>query len=309
MRPAEMKLNSEIQNILVPTDFSEGADNALEMAAQMAERHNANVFLIHIYVPAIVVTGGGTQAIVTIDKNEDAVNYNKLLLHQKEQLRDEHPHVNVDLILQQGHFVDSVNEIIKEKQIDLVIMGTEAKLNLKKFILGSCTYDAIVHGNCSVLTVPVSHKKYGFQKILFPLRNVEDLEAKLTLSLNLLQKNRAFINVLGLTDVENAAAFQTLAASVVKPLLVYRGSYDVNLVLTDENAVTICEFSKQNQNDLIVLSNTDEHSWKSFIAGNFFKKIINATDIPLLFVKPKTEAEKAEEVPAVPENFTRPVPG
>ena len=37
-----------MKNILVPTDFSEQAENALKVAAQFAKTYNADIYLLHM---------------------------------------------------------------------------------------------------------------------------------------------------------------------------------------------------------------------------------------------------------------------
>lgn len=46
-------MNYQIKNILVPIDFSEPVNNALEVAIAMANRHNADIHLLHVVHPQV----------------------------------------------------------------------------------------------------------------------------------------------------------------------------------------------------------------------------------------------------------------
>ncbi|MEO6219545.1 MAG: universal stress protein [Ginsengibacter sp.] len=55
-------MNYQIKNILVPIDFSEVANNALEVALAMANRHNAEIHLLHIVKPQLYIDATGMHS-------------------------------------------------------------------------------------------------------------------------------------------------------------------------------------------------------------------------------------------------------
>ena len=283
--------------------------NALELAANMAQRHDAKIILLNVYQSALIVTGGGSQVITKHETDENRINFEKLIQQQKNQINEKYPDVEIETTLKQGTFIEALNETVLTDSVDIIVMGTEGKQNFKKFVLGSHTYDTIANANCSVITVPKEHRKMEFSKILFPLRDVEGLFNKLNYSISLLEKNESFMNILGLTELERAPEFKKIISPILKPLLDYIDNFNVNIEFTDSNADSIVSFSKENNNDLIVISDTDEASWKTFIAGNFFKKIINGTNIPLLFVKPTPVIKNPEVSDTENYDLTLPVPG
>ena len=65
-------------------------------------------------------------------------------------------------------FVDSIKREIKDKQIDLIIMGTKGASGLKKVSLGSNTGDVITKVKCPLLAVPENARYKIPKEIAFP---------------------------------------------------------------------------------------------------------------------------------------------
>jgi len=66
-----------------------------------------------------------------------------------------------------GEFLGCVNHIIKDKSIDMVIMGTTGASGLKEFFVGSNAASVILEVTLPTLTVPFNAKFTGIQKIVF----------------------------------------------------------------------------------------------------------------------------------------------
>jgi nucleotide-binding universal stress UspA family protein len=65
-------------------------------------------------------------------------------------------------------FVDGIKREVKDKKIDLIIMGTKGAAGLKKATMGSNTGDVIIKVQCPLLAVP-ENTKYKFpREIAFP---------------------------------------------------------------------------------------------------------------------------------------------
>jgi nucleotide-binding universal stress UspA family protein len=50
---------------------------------------------------------------------------------------------------------DEINDIVKEKEIDIVVMGTHGRTGLKRLLMGSIAEDVLRHAACPVFLVKV----------------------------------------------------------------------------------------------------------------------------------------------------------
>ena len=144
---------------------------------------------------------------------------------------------------------------------------------------------------------------------MFPVRVKSELLEKTDLSILLANKNDGDINLLG---VENVNALQNIKETfnqIERNLQLKAASFFSEFKSSDDNAKIIANATKENDCDLILLSDQDEDSWKSFMADNFFKKIINETNVPLFIVKShlKKINNKSERITSY--DVSLPIPG
>lgn len=292
-----MKMNTKIKNILVPTDFSEKSNNAIEMAIQMAMRHNASVILFHIIANYFIIDRTGKQVIGYETIKENIKKAETSLDTLKTVLTEKYSTLKVETRIRPENLIDSMNDFVVSEGIDLVVVGTSGKQKLRQLILGSSSYNMLSYVQCSILLVPETCKKYSFKKILFPVRVPNNLTEKLELSLAIAEKNKSIISLLGINDEYGPASLTNAFLDLKKQLSAKSANYTSEFLLTHDKAIEISEFSKKEETDLIVLNEEDEESWKSIFSENFLKKIINTTEIPLLFLKPKTTINIPQDTP------------
>ena len=301
-------MRTQIKNILVPIDFSEKSKNAMNLAAQMAIRHEAKLILLHICPTFNLIDRTGKQVIGAETLQENLTNAEEELDELKVDLQIDH-NISIQTIIKTENIVDGINELVQTENVDLVVIGTGGKQNLKQLFLGSNSYNVLLNADCSVLLVPETFSQTFFKKILFPVRVKSELLEKTDLSILLANKNDGDINLLG---VENVNALQNIKETfnqIERNLQLKAASFFSEFKSSDDNAKIIANATKENDCDLILLSDQDEDSWKSFMADNFFKKIINETNVPLFIVKShlKKINNKSERITSY--DVSLPIPG
>ncbi|WP_185145830.1 universal stress protein [Chryseobacterium sp. SNU WT5] len=300
-------MSTTIKTILLPTDFSNKSKNALKLAVKMAQRHNAKLIVTHMVHTYFLIDRGGKQVIgsQTIQENIDRANekVRALAIELKEKYN-----FDVETKISNQSIVDGINELVVTDNIDLVIVGTSGRQKMKEFILGSNSYNVLLHANCSVLLVPQTFKRTTFKKILFPVRVQNELDQKATLSLLLAKKNKGGINILGVGDPDRMVSVRTSFLEMKRELA---KSVDCisEFKLSHDNAQIISEVANSKESDIIMLADYDEDIWKSFLSDNFFKKMINNTDVPLFIVKSKLNKIKNNPEEMTGYDLTLPIPG
>lgn len=78
------------------------------------------------------------------------------------------PEHSFEIISDFSQLVDSVNELVNHKNIDLVIMGARRETEDKDITFGSNTLQVIKYVNCPVLAVPSVYGEATPQNLLFP---------------------------------------------------------------------------------------------------------------------------------------------
>ncbi|MDQ0593497.1 nucleotide-binding universal stress UspA family protein [Chryseobacterium ginsenosidimutans] len=298
-----------ISTILVGVDFTEKSLNAVKMAAHMGTRHKAKIILFHNITNHSVIDRTGKQVIGAETINE---NYNKAdqaLKKLETSLKEEYPVPEFKIIIKNDTLIHGINTVIDSESVDLVICGTSGKQNFAQLILGSLSYQILTGADCSVLLVPENCSKYSFEKILVPVRVLEDLADKIDLSVAIAKKNKGVISLLGISTEEDLFKIKEAYQSVRTSLSIKAQEYDSRFLLTRDKATQISKLSQDDNADIIILNYKDEDGWKSFFLENFFKQIINHTDIPLFFLKNRRTKSNNNSDDNVGFDITMPCPG
>lgn len=286
-------MRTEIKTILVTIDFTEKSENAVTMAVHMAGRHNARIILFYNFINYYIIDRTGKQAVGTEKVREGLELAERGLREIKLSIEKQNSLLRVEMMIGSNSLVSSINECIASEKVDLVITGTSGRQKIKELLLGSASYEILTGANSSVLLVPEKCHTYDFEKILVPVRVIENLQEKLMLSRNIAKKNNAEISLLGICSEDEVTVIKEAYHSIWSTLAKDTVKYSTSFILTSDKAVKISQFSKIDQADIIILNYHDENSWKSLFSENFFKQIINHTDVPLFFLKKTTEVQKA----------------
>ena len=154
----EVKAEKKIllTKIMVLTDFSEVSDLALQYGLALARRYDARVYLTHVLSPDTYALAEPGLAELTYQKMRQAAeqSFGDILISGT--LRGV-PH---ETLLYEGSLWPTVERLIKEHEIDLVVTGTHGRGELKKVVIGSVAEEVFRQAACAVLTVgPLARKQ------------------------------------------------------------------------------------------------------------------------------------------------------
>ena len=141
----------KVDRILVPTDFSPGAEEALEHAIEFARTFSAEIHLVHSFAtnPGCITPyspGVPYEMIAAIRKaaasrlTEEVETVKQAGIEVREHLVEEHPS-------------QAIASVAEQIEADLIIMGTRGLTGLKHIMLGSVAERVVRIAPCPVLTV------------------------------------------------------------------------------------------------------------------------------------------------------------
>jgi len=140
-----------IKKILVPTDFSAGAQVAVDQALAMAQAFGASVTLFHVYtLPSYVFPDGSTfvAGVEVTTRIEGDVTDALSRAARDAERRSGVP------VLTRSQIGPPYEEIVRAAEdFDLVVMGTHGHTGLRHLFLGSVAEKVVRHARCPVLTV------------------------------------------------------------------------------------------------------------------------------------------------------------
>jgi universal stress protein A len=143
---------SDYTHILMAVDFTKSAEQILAKALDIAEHNNAKLSMLHVveYMPPVDYVNDPMVSNWVVDDNEMLEQAKKSL----QKFSKQHSLKNIDLNVQLGRPKHEISQFVKDKQCDLVIIGSHGRHGIS-LLLGS-TASAVLHAMpCDILTVKI----------------------------------------------------------------------------------------------------------------------------------------------------------
>lgn len=150
--------------VLIPTDFSETADNAFRYALNFAERAGAQLIVLHVYEPPQIRT-------MTLPYTMEEV-YQSMEVEAFENFEDNIPHLKeiaekegkemipMKHLVLKGDVKKMIKATVRNEEINLIIMGTQGAGIVKQFFFGNQTAHMMEHSEVPVLAIPPNISPY-----------------------------------------------------------------------------------------------------------------------------------------------------
>jgi nucleotide-binding universal stress UspA family protein len=159
-----------MKRILLPTDFSNISINAIKYAVSLYKESKCEFFVLNVYrVPYAT-----NEELMENDAQQLAIVEAEMFDASKKSLKElvtslgkNENHV-FHTISDYNFFINSVKQAAKDKDIELIVMGTKGATGAKEIFLGSNTGDVLMKTDCNVIAVPENSVYKAPKEIVFP---------------------------------------------------------------------------------------------------------------------------------------------
>jgi nucleotide-binding universal stress UspA family protein len=279
-----------MKKILVPTDFSEQADNALQVAGAIAFKSNAEIHLLHVLDVSL---GGGfgfnTMGEPTSTNMMDQVYVLQLIDITKKRLADIALKVNaagntsIVPVVQTGHIFGSISTYVADEDIDLIVMGTKGASGIKEFLVGSNTERVVRNASCPVLSVKNIPPAFAINKIVFA-SNFESDQLAAVSRLKVFQDLfHAHVHIVYINVPNNftgTRAIRTKANDFVQRYQLTK--YDFTVYDDSSEEEGIIHFAEEVSADIIAVATHGRTGLGHLLSGSIAEDIVNHANRPVL---------------------------
>jgi len=160
-----------MKRILLPTDFSDNAYNAIRYAVQLFKEKTCTFYVLNTFTPisytaAYMVENPSPNGVEQVAKMRSKKELERIEnMIQSEFPNDKHQFVKLSAF---NTVVAEIKEVIETYDIDLIIMGTKGATGAKEVLVGSQTMYTIKKVKCPVIAVPEDFVYEKPKEILFP---------------------------------------------------------------------------------------------------------------------------------------------
>lgn len=198
-----------MRKILLPTDFSENALNAIKYAVNLLQTQSCVFYLLNCYTPDFynseytLYKPTSSLSMADVNKKHSKKELEKVI--EKLISTFSHEHHSYKSISSHRSLKDAIHMQVIKKNIELIVMGTQGATSASKIIFGTNTVQAIQNIHCPLLAIPSGHTFQPPRKICFST----DLEVNY---------NRHHIHLLRTLAKENDSAVDIVNVSFGFPL-------------------------------------------------------------------------------------------
>ena len=195
MKAVQARTRISLKNILFATDFSRAADAAAPFAIQIARSYGAKLYGVHVnpFDDYTAAAPGAWAAMAEAAERQTKEHAQRL----SEQLKG----VEREVVIGEGNIWEVVSNLIKQKGIDLIVLGTRGRTGLGKTLLGSVAEEILRQASCPVLTVGPhvtlqAEKAVKMREILYATDLAAGFPAAAPYAISLAQENQAHLTLL-----------------------------------------------------------------------------------------------------------------
>jgi nucleotide-binding universal stress UspA family protein len=280
--------------ILVPFDFSEQAQNALDLTTHLSNKFdNVEITVLHVIeVPSasgMGTMGGGEM----LPEYENQIFFIELMERRKQQFRDMAEQyagkkyvINTKIVL--GNAFQNISSAILEEDPDLVVMGSKGSSGMEEVLLGSNAEKVVRTSHCPVLTVKGAINPETFKKIVFA-SDFKDDQNELAARLKTLQK--WFDADLYLVLINTPGNFETTRESTTK-IKKFVNKYKIEHAVAEiYNSISeeagIVEFAEDINADMIAMATHGRTGLIHLFTGSIAEDVVNHAKRPVWTFKTK----------------------
>lgn len=166
-----------MKQILIPTDFSKNARNAVAYGLNFLKDQQCNIHFLHTYTPAFYrmdyVMGGPTFSAIPDPSVElSLVGLEKTVNYAKEKFPN--PNYQYNMLSSFNTLTDEIRTVCEKWNISLVIMGTQGATGAKEIFLGTNAVHTLRKAQVPVLVVPEKCAYKKIETILLPTDYLSD---------------------------------------------------------------------------------------------------------------------------------------
>lgn len=280
-----------MKKVLLPTDFSENAYNAIEYALQLFKEETCAFFILNTYTPMIYnyeyqlhADQYMMEAVDMVKKNSEIKLENLLRLLKKEHPNPKHTFKTISSF---NILTDEVMELSKKYDIDLVVMGTKGVSKAREVLFGSNTIHVIKKATRVVLAIPENFHYETPKEILFPTDyKVEYTRELLKPILDISEKYNPRINFLHIAHEEELTQDQENNKKSLDNYFEHVAHLFHNLA-KQNIPDAIKAFQLRAKINLLVMTNSRHSFFEKLFAKSAIHQIALQLKIPLMVIPTK----------------------
>ncbi len=266
--------------ILVPTDFSETCQNAINHGVELAEYLDLKLMILH-------VINKDTKSQLkkdNLDISAIAEKLNDIANDIRERSR-----LTVETLTREGSIFEEINQAASDLGARLMVLGTHGKKGLQH-VFGSYALKVVTKSPVPTIVVQDTSFGKGYSDIVFPINSFTEARQQVQWAIHMARTFGSCIHIL--RQPQNDPALANKIKVVSAQILEAFAKYGIRNTITDAEkkgnfAAQLISFAAAKNADLIMIMTDADIFSSDFNAGAWDEKMMfNAHKIPVMCINP-----------------------
>lgn len=269
-----------MKNILVPTDFSDCAQNAARAAVSIAARLKAEIHFLHIMAsPTVAHVPHAKNDLV---KNSEEAHAHNGLNQVVAMATQAGVKATPLLVFDRGS--EKIENYISPLKIDLIVMGSHGARGIRELVVGSNTQRLVRHSSVQVLVVKNRiSEPIKMESIVFASTFKEDITPALDQVVNFARLFKATVHMLFINFIDKLTDQKSIEAIIQKLTRSYPDvPFTSNTAEANDEEWGIHQFVEMIDADLVALTRGDKTGF--LVRHSVAEDLVNHEKIPVLVI-------------------------
>lgn len=274
-----------MKKLIIPVDFSDTSEAAVQFGLQIAKKFGYDVLLHH----SVDLTG--TYESMYMDAPQVQSFTDQVVKDMEVRLENLHRRcrqdgLNISKHITHGSLVRDIKEMVKEHGIDLIVMGTKGSTGLKEFFVGSNTEKVVRMVDCPVISVPKPTDINEIRKIMVPV-DLEEIRPSFLFQISLFQQlfsaSVEFAWVKTPHDVENLELLTEEFNRLLSDYEIASSSFTIIRDVFPQDG--ILSHAQKSEADMLAMATHSRRGLAHWFSGSMTEDVMNHIKVPLWSLK------------------------
>jgi len=278
-----------MKKILIPTDFSNNAYNALFHATRIMEGKACTFYILNVYNSFTPLQRPISSSDITKHLEDESSEGLQQVAHRIRTDDDDTNHT-FKTFSKRGNLLDIVSKIVKKEAIDLIVMGNRGRSEIEAIFMGSNALDLTTKiKQCPILTIPKEIDFIPPKEIAFVTDYQRPYDAGLLQPLLFMaERNKSRICVMHINEEEVLNEYQIMNKSILMEYLMPHEHSFHWMPLFKSKATAINIFLEELEIDMLAMVNYEHSFLERMTREPVIKRVGFDNNIPFLVI-PQTD--------------------
>ena len=273
-----------MKRILIPTDFSDHAEYALKVAAQIAKKNNGEIFLLHMlelpHQAGDSLSSGHNIPELMFFKNKAIETLEELM--DADYLKG----IEVSEIVTFEKTFEGIINITKKNDIDLVVMGSHGASGFQELFIGSNTEKVVRFSDIPVLVVKKEMNNFNIDKFVFASDFCDEIKKPFEKVIEFADRFGSELHLVIINTPSNFRSTDQLEKILNDFVSNYQlKNYSTHIYNDKSTEKGILNYANKVNADLIGISTHGRKGVSHFFNGSVSEDIVNHAKRPVLTFK------------------------